>query len=44
MMLKGAPATQDLASLGVARISYGPGPYVEAIAALTERFQLISAP
>ncbi len=44
MMLKGAPATQDLASLGVARISYGPGPYVEAIAALTERFQQISAP
>lgn len=44
MMLKGAPATKDLASLGVARISYGPGPYFEAIAALTERFQQIATP
>lgn len=44
MMLKGAPTTKDLASLGVARISYGPGPYFEAIAALTERFQQIATP
>ncbi|WP_119165686.1 isocitrate lyase/PEP mutase family protein [Algihabitans albus] len=42
MAMGGAPATEELASLGVARVSYGPAPYFEAIAALTERFQQIS--
>ncbi len=38
MMLEGAPSLPELAALGVARISYGPGPYVEAMARLAERF------
>lgn len=36
MMLPGAPSTGQLAGLGVARVSYGPGPYRQAMAALTE--------
>lgn len=42
MMMDGAPSRDALASLGVARISYGPGPYLEAIAGLTDRFREIS--
>lgn len=38
MMLDGAPSPDALASLGVARISYGPRPYFEAIADLKTRF------
>ena len=36
MMLTGAPPAGQLAGLGVARVSYGPGPYQQAMAALTE--------
>lgn len=42
MMMKGAPAAKDLAGLGVARISHGPGPYFEAMAGLAARFQDIA--
>jgi 2-methylisocitrate lyase-like PEP mutase family enzyme len=36
MMFPGMPSTNRLAELGVARISYGPGPYRQAMKALTE--------
>lgn len=36
MMFPGMPNAKRLAELGVARISYGPGPYRQAMAALTE--------
>jgi 2-methylisocitrate lyase-like PEP mutase family enzyme len=36
MMFPGMPSTRRLAELGVARISYGPGPYRQAMKALTE--------
>lgn len=36
MMFAGMPSTKRLAELGVARISHGPGPYRQAMAALTE--------
>lgn len=36
MVLPSAPPTGQLAGLGVARVSYGPGPYRQAMAALTE--------
>ena len=39
MMLSGAPSREELASLGVARISHGPGPYFTAMAALAQRFR-----
>ncbi len=39
MMLGGAPSMKDLASLGVARISHGPGPYFTAMTDLAERFR-----
>ena len=42
LMVGGAPTIAALASLGVARISYGPGPYVEAMAGLADRFREIS--
>ncbi len=38
IMLPGAPTIADLAGLGVARISYGPAPYVEAMKTLAGRF------
>ena len=38
MMMTGAPPAADLAAAGVARISFGPGPYVAAMAGLAERF------
>lgn len=36
MMFPGVPAPRRLGELGVARVSYGPGPYRQAMAALTE--------
>ena len=39
MAMSGAPSREDLASLGVARISHGPGPYFAAVATLAERFR-----
>lgn len=36
MMFPGMPAKARLAELGVARISHGPGPYRQAMSALTE--------
>jgi 2-methylisocitrate lyase-like PEP mutase family enzyme len=36
MIFAGMPDKKRLAELGVARISYGPGPYRQAMAALTE--------
>jgi len=37
MVMKGVPANDELAKFGVARISYGPIPYVESMSALRER-------
>ena len=37
MRLQAAPVVRDLASLGVARISHGPGPYRSAVAELTKQ-------
>ena len=42
MMRDGAPSLNDLASMGVARISYGPGPYISSMAALAENYRNIS--
>lgn len=39
MVLSDMPSNQELAALGVARISYGPGPYREMIASLTRAAQ-----
>lgn len=39
MMKEGVPPRNELASLGVARISHGPGPYFQAMASLAERFR-----
>ena len=39
MMLDGAPSIEELAATGVARISFGPGPYFQAMAGLGERFK-----
>jgi len=36
MVLEDTPPSKDLAALGVARISYGPGPYLQAMAAVKE--------
>ncbi|MEM7442367.1 MAG: isocitrate lyase/phosphoenolpyruvate mutase family protein [Pseudomonadota bacterium] len=36
MMMKGAPSTERLGELGVSRVSYGPGPYREAMRQVTE--------
>lgn len=36
-MMKGAPSIAEMARLGVARISHGPTPYLEAMRLLTER-------
>jgi 2-methylisocitrate lyase-like PEP mutase family enzyme len=36
MMFAGMPSTKRLAELGIGRISYGPGPYRQAMAALTD--------
>lgn len=39
MVMDGVPPTKHLAKLGVARVSYGPIPYIKAIAALKEHAQ-----
>ncbi len=41
MMKKGVPNLETLSSLGVARISYGPGPYVSSMQKLAEAYQEI---
>ncbi|MGE3616522.1 MAG: isocitrate lyase/phosphoenolpyruvate mutase family protein, partial [Gemmatimonadales bacterium] len=38
---KGAPTNRRLAELGVARISYGPGPYRLAMAAVEEAARVV---
>lgn len=35
MMMDGVPPIRDLANLGVARISFGPGPYIQLMETLT---------
>lgn len=35
MMMDGVPPIEDLAALGVKRVSFGPGPYVDAMSFLT---------
>lgn len=42
MVAEGVPARSELAALGVARISHGPGPYFDAIKTLTERYQSLA--
>ena len=42
MMIDGAPPVDVLASAGVARVSYGPGPYFHAAAALADRFRVLA--
>jgi len=42
MMMKDVPPKKTLASLGIARISYGPRPYVAAMANLAETYRQIS--
>ena len=37
MVMDGVPSNDKLAKLGVARVSYGPIPYIEAMAALQKR-------
>jgi 2-methylisocitrate lyase-like PEP mutase family enzyme len=37
MVMEGVPANDKLAKLGVARISYGPIPYIETMEALQRR-------
>jgi 2-methylisocitrate lyase-like PEP mutase family enzyme len=37
MVMEGVPSNDELAKLGVSRISYGPIPYVESTSALRER-------
>ena len=39
MMMDGAPTLNELASVGVARISYGPMPYRQSMAALAEAYR-----
>lgn len=39
MMKEGAPSVAEMGTLGVARVSYGPGPYFTAMADLAKRFQ-----
>jgi 2-methylisocitrate lyase-like PEP mutase family enzyme len=41
MMMDGVSPVNELAKLGVARVSYGPTPYIEAAAALTASAQKI---
>lgn len=41
MVLPGAPSNSELASLGVARISYGPGPYRQMVEWLKSAASLV---
>ena len=43
MMFPGMPSAGRLAELGIARISYGPGPYRQAMSALTEAARMAFA-
>jgi len=43
LIMPGVPEPKDLAALGVARISYGPGPWREMTAWLTERARTVCA-
>jgi len=43
MMMPGLPAPKELAALGVARISYGPGPWRDMMAWITEQASAIYA-
>lgn len=43
MMMEGAPDIATLSALGVSRISHGPGPFREAMAAIAERYAAIAA-
>jgi len=43
MMMPDAPAPKELAALGVARISYGPGPWRDMMAWITEQASAIYA-
>lgn len=36
LVMPGVPSNSEMAALGVARISYGPGPYRQMVASLTE--------
>ena len=42
MMMGGAPSVGELAAAGVGRVSHGPGPYIEAMAALGDRFRALA--
>ncbi|MEM8497746.1 MAG: isocitrate lyase/phosphoenolpyruvate mutase family protein [Pseudomonadota bacterium] len=44
MMKAGVPSIQQLAELGVARVSYGPGPFVQMLAWLQEQAQAALSP
>jgi 2-methylisocitrate lyase-like PEP mutase family enzyme len=37
MVMEGVPSNDKLAKLGVARVSYGPIPYIEAMEALQKK-------
>jgi 2-methylisocitrate lyase-like PEP mutase family enzyme len=37
MVMEGVPSNDKLAKLGVARVSYGPIPYIETMEALQKR-------
>ncbi|MEM7526036.1 MAG: isocitrate lyase/phosphoenolpyruvate mutase family protein, partial [Pseudomonadota bacterium] len=41
MSMKGAPGPAELAALGVARISHGPGPYRTAMAELADKHRAL---
>ncbi len=43
MMMPGLPAPRELAALGVARISYGPGPWSDMMAWVTEQASAVYA-
>jgi len=42
MMMEGMATHSELAQCGVARISYGPGPYIKAMASLVRDFKAIT--
>ena len=44
MVQDDTPPLDDLAHHGVARVSYGPGPYLLAMEALEARMQMLSEP
>lgn len=44
MVVEGLPSTKRLSELGVARVSYGPIPYVSAVKALKEQAEKVQLP